>query len=208
MMDLGVTRSHSRPHVSNDNPFSESAFKTLKYCPTFPERFGCVGRRVRCPSTPTKAPLSVMMRADRSYVLVARNWWPPGDPRVALGKSDAMRVRANRMCQTLLMRRRGLNLAQRLVVVFGFGVVVYLIGGWATTFNSMYGWVGYAPLSTGSATYGTTTPSMFEASSYGGGFHPWVRFVIWLVLIAVWTGASLVLLRSPSPDAMSDVPLQ
>ncbi len=42
MMDLGVTRSHSRPHVSNDNPFSEAAFKTLKYCPTFPERFGSI----------------------------------------------------------------------------------------------------------------------------------------------------------------------
>lgn len=42
MVDLGITRSHSRPHVSNDNPFSESAFKTLKYCPTFPGRFGCI----------------------------------------------------------------------------------------------------------------------------------------------------------------------
>jgi putative transposase len=37
--DLGVTKSHSRPHVSNDNPYSESQFKTLKYRPTFPERF-------------------------------------------------------------------------------------------------------------------------------------------------------------------------
>ena len=37
--DLGVVRSHSRPHVSNDNPFSESQFKTMKYRPTFPERF-------------------------------------------------------------------------------------------------------------------------------------------------------------------------
>jgi putative transposase len=36
---LGVTKSHSRPHVSNDNPFSESQFKTLKYSPTFPDRF-------------------------------------------------------------------------------------------------------------------------------------------------------------------------
>jgi len=36
---LGVTKSHSRPHVSNDNPFSESQFKTLKYCPSFPSRF-------------------------------------------------------------------------------------------------------------------------------------------------------------------------
>jgi len=37
---LGVTKSHSRPHVSNDNPFSESQFKTLKYRPEFPSRFG------------------------------------------------------------------------------------------------------------------------------------------------------------------------
>jgi putative transposase len=40
LADLGVTKSHSRPHVSNDNPFSESQFKTLKYRPDFPERFG------------------------------------------------------------------------------------------------------------------------------------------------------------------------
>jgi transposase InsO family protein len=39
LSDLGVTRSHSRPKVSNDNPYSESWFKTLKYAPTFPERF-------------------------------------------------------------------------------------------------------------------------------------------------------------------------
>jgi putative transposase len=42
LADLGVTKSHSRPHVSNDNPFSEAQFKTLKYRPDFPERFGCV----------------------------------------------------------------------------------------------------------------------------------------------------------------------
>ena len=36
---LGITKSHSRPHVSNDNPFSESQFKTMKYRPEFPERF-------------------------------------------------------------------------------------------------------------------------------------------------------------------------
>jgi putative transposase len=39
---LGVSRSLSRPHVSNDNPYSEAGFKTLKYCPAFPERFGCI----------------------------------------------------------------------------------------------------------------------------------------------------------------------
>jgi putative transposase len=41
LADLGITKSLSRPHVSNDNPYSESQFKTLKYRPEFPERFGC-----------------------------------------------------------------------------------------------------------------------------------------------------------------------
>ena len=39
LADLGVLQSHSRPHQSNDNPYSESQFKTLKYSPTFPKRF-------------------------------------------------------------------------------------------------------------------------------------------------------------------------
>jgi len=42
LIDLGVTKTHSRPHVSNDNPFSESAFKTLKYRPGYPGRFGSI----------------------------------------------------------------------------------------------------------------------------------------------------------------------
>lgn len=42
MTDLGITKTHSRPHVSNDNPFSESQFKTLKYRPAFPSRFGSI----------------------------------------------------------------------------------------------------------------------------------------------------------------------
>ena len=40
LADLGVTKTHSRPHVSNDNPYSEAQFKTLKYRPDFPARFG------------------------------------------------------------------------------------------------------------------------------------------------------------------------
>jgi len=39
---LGVTKSHSRPRVSNDNPYSESQFKTMKYCLTYPDRFGSI----------------------------------------------------------------------------------------------------------------------------------------------------------------------
>lgn len=42
LADLGVTKSHSRPRVCNDNPYSEAEFKTLRYCPTFPERFGSI----------------------------------------------------------------------------------------------------------------------------------------------------------------------
>ena len=42
LADLGVTKTHSRPHVSNDNPYSEAQFKTLKYCPQFPDRFGSI----------------------------------------------------------------------------------------------------------------------------------------------------------------------
>jgi len=42
MADLGVTKTHSRPYTSDDNPFSESQFKTLKYRPDFPDRFGCI----------------------------------------------------------------------------------------------------------------------------------------------------------------------
>lgn len=42
LADLGVTKSHSRPQTSNDNPYSEAQFKTLKYRPDFPDRFGCI----------------------------------------------------------------------------------------------------------------------------------------------------------------------
>ena len=41
LADLGVTKTHSRPHVSNDNPYSEAQFKTMKYRPDYPDRFGC-----------------------------------------------------------------------------------------------------------------------------------------------------------------------
>jgi putative transposase len=42
LSDLGVTKTHSRPYVSNDNPYSEAQFKTMKYRPDFPERFGSI----------------------------------------------------------------------------------------------------------------------------------------------------------------------
>ena len=49
MADLGVTKTHSRPYVSDDNPYSESQFRTLKYRPEFPDRFGSIqDSRVFC----------------------------------------------------------------------------------------------------------------------------------------------------------------
>jgi putative transposase len=42
LADLGIIRSHSRPYVSDDNPYSESQFKTLKHHPPFLDRFGCI----------------------------------------------------------------------------------------------------------------------------------------------------------------------
>jgi putative transposase len=44
LADLGIQKSHSRPHVANDNPYSEAQFGALKYCPAYPERFGSVAK--------------------------------------------------------------------------------------------------------------------------------------------------------------------
>ena len=42
LADLSITKTHSRPYTSNDNPYSESQFRTMKYRPEFPDRFGCL----------------------------------------------------------------------------------------------------------------------------------------------------------------------
>ena len=63
LADLGVLQSHSRPHQSNDNPYSEAHFKTLKYFPTFPKRFASIAarpqlhRRLLRPLQPPAPPL-------------------------------------------------------------------------------------------------------------------------------------------------------
>ena len=53
LADLGVTKTHSRPYVSNDNPYSESQFKTMKYCPQFPSRSAEDGRLFSVSTTTT-----------------------------------------------------------------------------------------------------------------------------------------------------------
>ncbi len=58
LVDLDVIKTHSRPHVSDDNPYSEAQFKTLKYRPDFPERF----RQHRGRPRPLPAVLSLVQR--------------------------------------------------------------------------------------------------------------------------------------------------
>jgi putative transposase len=79
---LGVQLSHNRPHVSNDNPFSEAQFKTLKYQPDFPDRFGAYedaeafGRRF-FPWYNTEhrhGALGLMTPHDIHYGLAAAKW--------------------------------------------------------------------------------------------------------------------------------------
>ena len=67
LADLGVTKTHSRPHVSNDNPYSESQFKTLKYSPEFPQRFGSIQDARNFPVVP-KSLLSIPLRECEEFL--------------------------------------------------------------------------------------------------------------------------------------------
>ena len=95
LADLGVTQSHTRPHVSNDNPYSEAQFKTLKYRPGFPARFGSIeAARALCqdffPWYNTEhhhGGLGLLTAADVHYGRAAavqaaapRSWPPPTTP--------------------------------------------------------------------------------------------------------------------------------
>ena len=74
-----------------------------------------------------------------------------------------------------------------MVIVIGLGLGLYFFGGWATNRGEGAGWVAYAPLSNG----------INAAALPGSGLHPWVRLIIWLVLIIIWVAAAIALLRSP-----------
>ena len=89
------------------------------------------------------------------------------------------------------MRKRGLNKQQGIVIVIGLGVGLYFFGGWITSRGEVgSGWVAYAPLSN----------AVNTADLPGPGLHPWVRLLIWLVLIAIWVVIGVLLLRSRSDD--------
>ncbi len=78
LADLGVTKSHSRPHCSNDNPFSEAQFKTLKYRPDFPDRFGCIGDGPSGYRTGSVTPRNLQQRPSLAVSVRA----PPVPPAV------------------------------------------------------------------------------------------------------------------------------
>jgi hypothetical protein len=84
-------------------------------------------------------------------------------------------------------------------MVIGLGIMLWFSGAWLASIRSHApsGWVGYAPLS-GSV----NVPTL-------GGIHPWARLVIWLIVIAVWVAASLVVLKDPrQADARESEPGQ
>jgi len=84
------------------------------------------------------------------------------------------------------------NRGQRIVVVVGLGVGLWFVGLWATVRGDVaLGWVGYAPVSSGTVAPGT-------------GLHPWVRLLIWLALTVVWSVASVAVLRTSGRVAGPD----
>ena len=88
----------------------------------------------------------------------------------------------------MAVKSHPLNRAQRIVIVFviAIGAAFYVLGEWLTGLGSHLpsGWAAYAPMS-----------NQFNTA----GLHPWVRLVIWIILIAVWAALSMPLLRAESP---------
>jgi putative transposase len=89
LCDLGVLQSHSRPHVSNDNPYSESQFKTLKYFPTFPKRFADIAAaRSFCGDSSSTTTTSIGTRASLSILQpTSTSDWPRSSAKSARSSS-------------------------------------------------------------------------------------------------------------------------
>ena len=85
------------------------------------------------------------------------------------------------------MQRHRLNRAQRTVTVVALGLALYLLGSWLTGLGS------HLP-------YGSVTYTNLSSGIIVGGLHPWVQFIIWLVLISTWVGSSLALLGTSSAE--------
>ena len=88
------------------------------------------------------------------------------------------------------MKHRRLNRAQQVVAVVAFGFVLYFLGAWMVSLDS------HLP-------YGSATYTSVSSSNIVGGLFPWVRFSIWMLLIATWVGVSIPLLRDRSMNERS-----
>lgn len=83
--------------------------------------------------------------------------------------------------------------AQRIVLVVALGLALWIVGNYLASLGSPFGgWTGYAPSSEG---------QFFVAARWSPAFHPWLRVIIWLVLIGIWAVASIRLLRPESENA-------
>jgi heme/copper-type cytochrome/quinol oxidase subunit 1 len=93
------------------------------------------------------------------------------------------RTAAASACQTRGMQELTLNRAQRVVIVIGLGAGLCVLGDWVTTLGThpLTGWTGYAPLRSGRDI---------------GEVHPWLRALVWLVVIATWVVGSVVVLST------------
>ena len=103
LSDLGITRSHSRPHAPDDNPYSESQFKTLKHHPTFPDRFGSTqDARSFCQGFLLVQRRALSLR-DRAADPRRRPRWPrhPDHHRPATVLSDAYAAHPERFVRKL-----------------------------------------------------------------------------------------------------------
>lgn len=85
----------------------------------------------------------------------------------------------------MLLRR--LNRAQRGVLVVALGLALFFLGNWVTSLGT------HLP-------YRAVEYSSINAPAVFGGFHPWVRFAIWMLLLAVWVGVSISLLSNRTTD--------
>ncbi len=92
LIDLDVVKSHSRPHVSDDNPYSEAQFKTLKYRPDYPERFGCAVEA-------------------RTWAQTFFAWYNADHPHTGLGLLTPMVVHTGKAETVLQKRQQVLDIA-------------------------------------------------------------------------------------------------
>lgn len=98
-----------------------------------------------------------------------------------LGEGNVWNPITSISSQNAVMQERSSNRAQRIVIVIGLGLAFLILGGWLTSLSS------HLP-------YGSVAFSNFSSGNVVEGIHPWLRSVIWLVLIAIWVGSSFRLL--------------